>query len=329
MYCPYCRNLLPQGARFCGNCGKPVSSQPNVQNQIPYNHPQGQTAWKTVPVNQNPGRVRPSDYPTTQPVNCDPKISPEQMAHCYPQGNQNPVPMRQQQGSQHAPPKIPDPYQPEVNPAQPVQIRKLPLLVAAVAIVLMVILALKPSDNNVVETGPAQSETKSSAAVQEKPEATDLFPEGKLRVTENGFLFDNQEFEGLFAESMSKREIPFTLGQYILVEGCKYNYPVQYNGEEVGYLIVTLDTATGLAENVSITYYLQENEELNELGVMAALSLIEIGHGAMTDEKWDQLVDVEPIKDDPDYTLYIYRLDGMKASLTIRPDRVFLNVSAE
>ena len=126
---------------------------------------------------------------------------------------------------------------------------------------------------------------------------------------------------------MELTEIPFVLDEPAPVGDNKYNYHVLYSGKQVGYLIFTFDPATGKAVDISLTYNYQSNEKVDEYGTYAAIAMIPICHGAVTDEQFDALGATEPTVNREDYILYDYRLDGMRTMLVFEPDQIFVNVT--
>jgi len=107
------------------------------------------------------------------------------------------------------------------------------------------------------------------------------------------------------------------------------NTTIAASGEDVGWMIVQEDTDTGKVLQLSLNYTYQANEDEERYGMQAALCMIGIAHGALTDAQWDSIGNADPMAVEKDYTMYRFRLDGMKAMLTVREERLHLSISIE
>jgi len=153
------------------------------------------------------------------------------------------------------------------------------------------------------------------------------YPYGKPRFNKTSFLMGHEEFVELFQQMLTEEGIPFTFGDPIPVSGGKQNYPVKYQQTQVGYLIV--EESNGKVVSASVTYNIQDDETLDDYGVDLCLDLMDSAHGAMTAEDWTYVADEDPLVTRDEYVIYIYKLGGMKASMTVRAESYFLSVELE
>lgn len=335
MFCNHCGKQVPEGARFCGNCGNPIA-----QNSAQSYQPQG-TAQQP-PFYQAPTQ---QEIPYTAPVDKSSQyqVPPYQQSQYPPQ--QPPYQQSQYQVPQYQPSQYP-PSQ-SGNPVQPTPAgdkKKLLIgAVAAVAVVLVLLVSLfgDKGKDTAQESKAKQDSGKQTIAVIEEEEekettppteaapksAVEQYPAGKLRFDKDGFFMGYDAFAELMQHAMDQEELPFTLADPIpVMEGTKMHYGIKYGSKQIGYMI--LEEQNGRVIQASVTYDIQNDDTLDDQGIDAVLCLLVAGHGNMA-ERWSELQGKEPLATRDDYIIYQYNLDGMKASITMRSTSVFLSLKMD
>lgn len=344
MYCQHCGHPLPDGAKFCSNCGKMAFQQPVYtppQYQQPQVQSQQQTAPYTEPVNYKKnagGQYPPDGYQKAnhwQAPNQQPPLYTEPV-HKQSGNQQIPhtVPVEKtgfQPGSGSVPPYNPGtgaqmdnsgwhPAQPPVQPQQK-RVRKLPILLAAIAAVILLGVLLGGKDDGKIQQKSEQKPGKnpSIAAVTEetkpaKPEA-EPFGDGP-RYNDDRFLFDTEQLGQLYAETL-----PDSLN-YSLVR-TKDNIPdSEYWVVKIGdtfetNLVMTLDEAGNIVRLYAINYTGTKKDTISETDRILCNNIIKAAHGNVTEEQLEKIVSAKPIIDSPDYRLSTATLDGLNISITV------------
>jgi len=183
--------------------------------------------------------------------------------------------------------------------------------------------------NILVKTNSPKTEQSQSnpGTTNTKEAALKKYPDGKLRFNNNGFLMEYEEFVQLLQYYLEQEDISFVFSGPTGQEEEKKHYSIKDdNGTNLGFMIITIDTATKKVQEVSMNYNYQPDEDEHENGVNASLCLIEAAHGNMTEEHWRSISNAKPLAEREDYTIMKYKLDGMEASITIREDRLFVNI---
>lgn len=228
MYCPNCGNQIAEDTRFCNFCGTPM------------------------------GQAKSQSKPQPQP---QPK--PEPQPESKPQQPQNPqyytVPLEEAPSRhplKHTEPVLQDTYTEPVRPASPEEpkivnvleevpikaekkrIRKLPILLGVIVVILVFLLLPKEEKPKQAKTEkPAAAPTEATVPAQEKEE--------KARYDSESFLFTHEEFVQIYTDLLEANEIPVTVDS----EDEQWdNYRRRYlraDGEPVAYITSESDPETG------------------------------------------------------------------------------------
>ena len=82
MFCPYCGTKLPDGAAFCGSCGRPLTQQPAAEPKpAAADVPPAATAAPTTPA---PAPTAPTPAPAAAPTTPAPAPAPAPQATAQP-----------------------------------------------------------------------------------------------------------------------------------------------------------------------------------------------------------------------------------------------------
>lgn len=153
------------------------------------------------------------------------------------------------------------------------------------------------------------------------------FPDGTLNFDSKSFKMTTDELCSLFQYYMDQDGVALRFGKRSPQDDGKYHYNIENDqGTKVGYVVVKVDTATNKVKEASFTYNYQPDEEEHTYGTSAVLNFIEAGHGAMTDKQWEIVANAEPFAEKEEYIMVAYKLDGMKATLTLRADQLFISL---
>jgi len=328
MYCQNCGTQLPQGAKFCSNCGAMQMMQENPQQpqQIPYTTP-------VTPTHQK------SQVPYTMPIEPSAQYhQPWQTA----QNNGHTIPLEKNQNNQpwedvkwgqepaletlqtnkndhaqlYTAPIHPDP-QPEEKkepPKQKKRIRKLPILLGAIAVLLAAVLITGNKEEN------PKPKVQTPEATEEKQE-----PLGPVRIENGEFTFDAETYADYFAwDGEGTRNGP----NIIFAEGKEYKnddgsvshmYEL-INGNDTGlkswgrtYIL----SAPGKKNVVRIMLLMDETvmEDQQRLAEFITAAVQQC-HGAMTDEMLEAFYATETreernYKDNTPYVNYQYMEYGL------------------
>lgn len=150
--------------------------------------------------------------------------------------------------------------------------------------------------------------------------ALELYPEGQLRYDSDAFFFTPDEFMELYVVCLAENGEECEGYELVYSQDNRVTYDMTFDGVVLVNVYFEIDPETGrvLKTNAGYSGKGAEDEEAMERVQRICMYSSHVCYGAMTAEKWDELMEDPYVSERATMTTYIYRLDGLVVSAMVR-----------